>query len=89
MKNILKHKVLKDLKHFSSFTSAIIKKRGDFEMEAISSTPNILGKSLSNLKLKLKFKLKTVNKTNFYKVELYSVKVRDRAGMGKGQGRDG
>ena len=28
------------------------------------------------------------NKTNFYRVELYSVKVRDREGMGKGQARD-
>ena len=26
------------------------------------------------------------DKTNFYKVELYSVKVRDREGMGKGMG---
>ena len=29
-----------------------------------------------------------LDKTNFYKVELYSVKVRDREGMGKGQVRD-
>ena len=29
-----------------------------------------------------------INKTNFYKVEIYSVKVRDREGMGEGQVRD-
>ena len=28
------------------------------------------------------------NKTNFYKVDLYSLKARDRKGMGKGQVRD-
>ena len=28
------------------------------------------------------------NKTNFYKIELYSVKVRDREGTGKGWVRD-
>ena len=35
------------------------------------------------------FKAENYNKTNFYKVDLDSVKVRDRLGMGKGQVRDG
>ena len=35
----------------------------------------------------LVYQKKTKNKTNFYRVELYS--VRDREGMGKGQVRDG
>ena len=28
------------------------------------------------------------DKTNFYKVELYSVKVKDRLGTGKGRSKD-
>ena len=44
---------------------------------------------MNRLRFNDKYVIIVKNKTNFYKVELYSVKVRDREGMGKGQVRDG